>query len=75
MSTESPEINIQANAIWFFTHVIVLGFTVSYLLDMFVWDLEGYQWFLAPAGAFSSWYVGFRKDPITVTSKSIYNLK
>ena len=59
------ELDIPMNVLWFVVHVGLVGFGISFLLDRFIMELEGYQWFLAPAGTATRWLYDFRTDPWT----------
>ena len=62
--------DLLANGVWFVLHVGVGGFGISYLLNEFVFELETYQWFLAPLGAGTTWYQGFLKNPLKTDEAS-----
>ena len=55
---------------WFVLHVGVIGFGISYLIDMFIFELEGYQWFLAPLGTFTKWGYEAYKHPIMFSERN-----
>lgn len=58
------EVDYFANVLWFVFHVVFVGYALSYLIDAYLYELQGYQWFMAPLGACTRWYFYFKKNPI-----------